>query len=587
MKIRTSPVIIALALLTMLAGSALPQPVASAEGRTARAAAHTARTASIDSIVPRDGVQFYLELRKGGLMQMTQAATVFAPFAKVFTAGAKGPAPAELAGFMMSHLGTLANSRVALVGYGQGQTAAVIETTSPAEADQLRADIARLLANNQSGMDVGVEGRVVMAGTRDTVVRLSGSSGEDTLGTDQEFMQARVRFADDPFFGYVEITRAPIPWPETVDAAQNAAYTAGAMSALSSMPYAIAVGGSLDSNTASLRALLLFTPSQKGGLFSSIMSSTQTGMPAAANLVAPDADIFAGLMIDWDKLYEGMQSFFATISSAAAQASADSSHPLTADPFTMAEASFGFSIKKDLLPTLGNEVAVSLKGIESLYPAAGASKGMVPAKASMPRFALMIAVKEPARLERLVTKIFNMPGGMSQPFSQAFHRGARINYRNGFAYAISGGFLILSGSPADIRRALDARATGTALGSTEEFRSAMGQARPSMMQVYLSSAVTSTMHETMRREAAKTNPDLAGVKAGARVPIGFVMTPDANNLLVEMRAPTSFAVMALGSMMTAAPATHGIASPTSGQASRGNRKTPKLTTDDVKYRRLP
>ncbi len=518
---------------------------------------------------------------------MSGAATALAPFAKVFTSGAKGPGSAELAGFMMSHLGTLANSRVAIVGYGQGQTAAVIETASPADADQLRADIARLFANSQTGMDVGVEGPVVMAGTRDTVVRLAGSSGEVPLSADQEFMQARARFADDPFFGYVEITRAPVPWPSTVDAAQSAAYTAGAMSALNSMPYAVAVGGSLDSNTASLRALLLFTPNQKGGLFSSILSSTQSGVPAAANLVAPDTDLFADVMIDWDKFYEGMQSFFATIASAAAQANAGGPHSLMTDPFSMAEASFGFSIKNDLLPALGNEVAVTLKGIEALYPAAGARKGAALAKASTPRFTIMIAVKQPARLEKLVNKIFDTPGGMSQPFSQSFHRGARINHRNGFAYAISAGFLIFSGSPADIRRALDARATGTGLATTEEFRSVMGQSRPSMMQVYLSSGVTGTIHETMRLEAAKTNPDLAGIKAGARAPIGFVMTPEANNLLVEMRVPTSFAVMALGSMMQAAPGTHGINSSTGAHSSRGNRKTPKLTTDDVKYRRLP
>ncbi|HKY03507.1 MAG TPA: hypothetical protein VJQ56_01390, partial [Blastocatellia bacterium] len=334
--------------------------------------------------------------------------------------------------------------------------------------------------------------------------------------------------------------------------------------------------------TANLRALLLFTPSQKGGLFSSIFSSTQKGVPTAASLVTPDTDLFAGVMIDWDKFYEGMQTFFATITSAAQQANAGG--PPLADPFTMAEASFGFSIKNDLLPTLGNEVAVTLNGVEALYPAAGARKGV---KASTPRFTVMIAVKQPARLEKLVGKILDMPGRISQPFSQSFHRGARINYRNGFAYAVTGGFLILSGSPADIRRALDARAAGGGLASTESFRSVMGQSRPSMMQVYLSSAVTGAIHETMRLEAAKTSPELATLKTAARAPVGFVITPDQNNLLVEMRVPTSFAVLALGSMMQAAPMTHGIGSSTGGHSTRGNRKTPKLTTDDVKYRRLP
>src|SRR6185436_18268588 len=97
------------------------------------------------------------------------------------------------------------------------------------------------------------------------------------------------------------------------------------------------------------------------------------------------------------------------------------------------------------------------------------------------------------------------------------------------------------GSVNDIRRALDAHALGTSLASTADYRAAVGPARQTMLQAYLSSKLSNKLYESVLAEAAKSNAALkefASKPAQMHPAIGLAMLPDSDGLMMEMRVPT-------------------------------------------------
>src|SRR5215213_11804062 len=82
---------------------------------------------AIDSMILRDGLTFYLEVRSGGLAELAQSAGALAPFTKMIAAGRKGMASGDLAGFVTAHFAALSGSRLAVAGYGSGGAALLIE----------------------------------------------------------------------------------------------------------------------------------------------------------------------------------------------------------------------------------------------------------------------------------------------------------------------------------------------------------------------------------------------------------------------------------------------------------------------------
>jgi hypothetical protein len=579
---------------------------------------NAAGAATLESSIPREGLQFYFEIRNGGLAELARAANALGPVTKLLASGPMKVSASDLTGFVVGHLGALAGARLALVSYGANGMAALIEAVNDSDAQQLKAGIAQLLGASTGParartkaveMDVNVRNRLVIAGSRPIVNMLAEAGGSAAVANDQEFMKASSRFSNDPFFAYLDLGSMLMGFPATGDGA-GAAYTAGTLAALNSRPYAIAMGGSLQGDAVTLRALMLYNTNQSGGpfagLFSSIASSARMGQPVAANFATTDADLFVDMMIDWDKLFEAIESVFGMIAGAQSNSSLQSGGAQSADMFAMAEAALGFSIKNDLLPTLGNEMALSLSGFERFLfsatrPASSGQRTTVPTRPQMPRFMLMVALKDPAGFEKLIGRFINKQGAATTQLARASYRGATINSNRDVAYTISGGFFIISGSATDIRRALDARALGTSLASTAEFREAVGSSQQAMMQAYLSRSISSKIFESISTEIVKSNAELKDYVTSAaqtRSAIGLTITPDPDGLMMEMRAPTNMAFIALAAMASNKPASYGITSapasgigipnPTSPAARTRNadgRRVPKMTDDDVMGRR--
>jgi hypothetical protein len=620
MKLKSS-ILVALCFALILPASALPQSLNTRPRRvtpvayevhdlrptrtTDSRAAVAAEPATLESFVPREGLQFYFEIRNGGLAELARAGSAMTPVTKMLAAGPVKATTEDLMAFVISNLAALSNAKLALVGYGTSGTAALIEAANLTDAEQLRAGVSVLFTRNRTAaktasageLGVSLQGRMVVAGERATVARILESNGSFAVAEDQGFMKARERFSADPFFAYAELGSQSLP---TGFGTGNAAYDAGMLASLGARPYAIAMGGSLQGDAMTVRALMLFSSKQGAdslfGMLGTFTSATQMGQSTAANFAAPDTDIFVDLALDWDKLYDSIQSVFSMIASAQSNGSPQASSAQSADLFAMLETSLGFSIKNDLIPTLGNEVAISLSGFDGFMRPIKAAASQKP---SAPRFMLMVALKDPAGFEKLIARLVNQTG--SQTLTRVTYRNAAINYSKNLAYTITNKFFMIGGSVADIRRAMDAHALGISLASTADYRAAVGPPRQTMLQAYLSSNLSNKLYESVLAEAAKSNAALkefAPKTAQMQSPIGLAMLPDPDGLMMELRVPTSLTFMALAYLATNKPAANGPAysepaglgipnptGPSTRTRTMDGRRVPTLTNEDLRERR--
>ncbi|HLG16362.1 MAG TPA: DUF3352 domain-containing protein, partial [Blastocatellia bacterium] len=403
------------------------------------------------------------------------------------------------------------------------------------------------------------------------VERLMSSGAERSLADDESFKKARARFADEPIFGYVEIGAPLRSLMAGESGAASAAYTAGALTALSSLPSAIVFGGSIHGESASVRALMI-QDLKKPGVLSWLLTGTRAAQPMAAAYAAPDSDLFVSLMVDWERLFDGIGSALA----AGSQGATNEAGTGAVDLLAAADAAFGFSVRNDLIPAMGNEVAFSISGLNGvLRPAAAGAGGASP----KPRFALMIAVRDAARFEALVGKLISKLGPKSaQGFLRSSYRGAAISYRHDIAYTVSGGFFILASGRAAVQQALDWHAAGTSLGSSEPFLAAVGAPRPATLQAYLSPNVSRELLNSIVGRGDKTSPE-----TGTPAASGLVITPDPEGFMLEIRLPSRLALAALGSLMTSDGRPYGVTSPQSAGSPRSNgRRSPTLTTEDLR-----
>jgi hypothetical protein len=476
----------------------------------------------------------------------------------------------------------------------------LIETAGAAEAERLHPAVATLLGRSRKGkaseaqVEASLVGRVVLAGSKEFAGKLSHASGAVSLADDQEFTRARARFEHEQFFVYVDLNSMSRSLPGT-DMPQNTAYTAGAMAALTGMPSAIAIGGSISGETATVRASMVNGSRQGVGLipslFSSLASAAQPGHPMAGGFASADADVFVDVMLDWDKLFDAIQTMLAMFASSFGHSENANANALPqTDILGMAEASLGFSIKHDLIPTLGGELAFSLSGLSrTLSPKQAIANGAKPASS---RFTLMVALKDPANFEKLIARVFNRSTSAPSQFTRTPYRGVGISANKSFAYAIVNGFFIAGGSAAQVRRAIDAQATGVSLSSTEAFKSAFGSAQQAILQAYVSPVLSNQLFESLSKEAVRSDASAPTASAAQqRMPIAVQLVADNDGMVIEARLPTNLAVLALASMANSFQSPSGIRSLPGGigvsepgpRDSSGPR-TPKMTDEDVRRR---
>ncbi len=374
-----------------------------------------------------------------------------------------------------------------------------------AEAERLRQEEAELIRKGEEE-----EARVEMA---------RNASPEPTL-SQQQTDEGRVtlrRHMPEP---------SPTPTPTKEEQAQIAASSQiGNMLALlgrgePQWPEAVGVALTFDNDEYVIRAILVEAQNAKRLALPFVpqLVSGPAYAPNAPSVLPDDTEVFVSASIDFSQTHEGMrkQAELAAGNAPRRISTADKSEKEEAlDAFAAFEKKAGFKIKDELLPVLGNEIAIgaslkSLQGFGMLAvgpPPPPSSKGSETSdkKGSDAFPVVLIAVKDRNEARRLMPHVLDGMGiGEVNLLAQAEKKDdtETIDYGGIFSYAFVGDFVAISDTRV-MRHLVDAYLNHQTLSSNSAFRNfRRWQPRQILGEVYVSPALMQGYQDEIRKQSA-------------------------------------------------------------------------------------
>ncbi|MGH9871388.1 MAG: DUF3352 domain-containing protein [Pyrinomonadaceae bacterium] len=321
-----------------------------------------------------------------------------------------------------------------------------------------------------------------------------------------------------------------------------------------------AVGAALvfENDAYVLRTLIINKDENKGSAIPFVPQfiSGPAMAPESPNVFPADVDLFVSASLDYPQIYEGMLRAFAGVEEqqkkfAGPYERAGMSGPRET-PFAYYEKKLGLKIKDDLLPLLGNELALALPrkakkaanepatNSPTDNPASGHA-GQENAKVTFSPL-IAIAVKDREAVGRLIPKILEGFGlkGASRLAQTEKHDGAEIvSFAGVFSYAFVDNFLVLSLDPAETRHVVDAYVNHQTLSSDSHFRNyTRWQPRQVLGQVYMAPGLVEEYVFGSGRSAAadKVSDFLSGVNPVID-PLTYSLSNDGLGPFHELHMP--------------------------------------------------
>jgi hypothetical protein len=329
------------------------------------------------------------------------------------------------------------------------------------------------------------------------------------------------------------------------------------------IPGAVALGLSLDNGALAVRLAVENTPD---GVVSVIpfLPNVVAGPPVTADAaqVAPDdTDIFLSTSLDWSQIYTNTLGTAALnpssmnvayVSGGDEETGAEvkpEKSPTAEETVATVEKLFGFKIKEDLLPALGNEVAVSLpfSYFNGVRPGRNSRGEKKEEKDSEPGVALIIALNDPDKIREILPRVLAAFSFVSAgtPFAPPEKReGYEIRSAGEFSYAIINNFLVASDDVKSVRHVVDSYASQRTLASSSAYRnSTQWQAQQKIVQAYVSEALMKTTIEgTKKVSGGSTDPVVRSLIAQLDMtpePASYEATNEGDVLLHELRVPAN------------------------------------------------
>lgn len=304
-------------------------------------------------------------------------------------------------------------------------------------------------------------------------------------------------------------------------------------------PEAVGLALALDGNEYVVRALLIDKPEAKK-LPIPFLPQLVSGPPYtgdAASVLPDDTEVLVSASIDLTQTHDGMRKAaeLKAKEDAGPEASVYKNGVMIAprgakepapDAFAEFERKAGFKIRDELLPALGNEIALagSLRtlqgaGVLNLGPATPSTQtakkeenkddAKKQAESLLPL--LLIEVKDRDTMRRLMPHILTGLGiGEANLIAQTEHREdtEMVNYAGMFAYAFVGNFLVISDA-AGVRRLIDANVNHQTLSANTVFHnSRRWQSQRTLGQIYISPALMQDYQDAVRAQSATMDAGL-------------------------------------------------------------------------------
>ncbi len=286
-------------------------------------------------------------------------------------------------------------------------------------------------------------------------------------------------------------------------------------------PEAVGVALTFDNDEYVIRAILVESQNAKRLALPFVpqLISGPAYSPNAPSVLPDDTEVFVSASIDFSQTHEGMRKQ----AELAAKTDQRPAKPAGAkdealDAFAAFEKKAGFKIKEDLLPVLGNEIALAgslttLQGFgmfgvpmpRSPSPKASPETAEAKEKAAANFPVLLIAIKDRDAARPLLPRVFDGFGiGEANLIAQTEKRGDTelVNYGGVFAYAFVGDFLVISEAAA-VRRLIEANVNHQTLSSNSAFRNfRRWQPRQILGEVYVSPALMEGYQDAIRKQSA-------------------------------------------------------------------------------------
>lgn len=371
----------------------------------------------------------------------------------------------------------------------------------------------------------------------------------DPSDPSQPTLQATV--VDPQASGEATLSAQPRPDPDVINPLMFSLY--GALFGVESKwPEAVAAAVVFEGDAYVLRTLILNSPANKNTAipFAPQFISGPALAPESPNIFPSDTELFVSVSLDYPQVYEGMVKALAPTEEQFKQIRTRAVNDAAAleSPITLFEKKLGLKIRDDLMPLLGNELALALPKTAPVAKAQDSGPQTLAAersepkakKAAEPQPVIAIAVKDREAVGRLIPKIIEAIGFKgANIFAQTEKRdGTEItSYANFFSYAFVDNFLVVSPDPLATRKVVDAYLNHDTLSSNSHFKNfTRWQPRQVLGQLYVAPGLIEQyafgaggVNDKMNEYLSRVNPVID--------PLTYSLTNDGQGPLHELHVP--------------------------------------------------
>lgn len=331
----------------------------------------------------------------------------------------------------------------------------------------------------------------------------------------------------------------------------------------STWPEALGIAVVFEGDSYILRTLVINSPDNKSNAIPFVPQfvSGPPLVPDSPNIFPADTDLFVTFSVDYLQVYEGMLKSAAKLQAMMDRPARllDATKP-PESPFAAFEKIVGLKIKDDLLPLLGNEIALALPPPPK-KPAAVPEESPGPNGASRendgkqtppvpdPAPVIAISIKDRDAVRQLIPKLIESLGGKgAKLLAQTEKRDDTevTSYAGAFSYAFVGNFLVVSPDPAVTRHVVDSFLNHETLSSSSSFRNTirwqprqlMGQVyvAPDLVERYFPMAIAGAQgQEELRKFLYRLSPVVD--------PVSYSLTNDGLGPMHEVHVPRNMVML--------------------------------------------
>jgi hypothetical protein len=330
------------------------------------------------------------------------------------------------------------------------------------------------------------------------------------------------------------------------------------------IPGAVALGLGLDRGALAVRLAVESTPDGAVALIP-FLPNIVSGPPVTgdSSSVAPaDAELFVAGSLDWERIYNSTlgaasvnpMSVVASWGGEGEGEEAKERQPSADEVVASIEKLFGFKFKEDLLPSLGNEVSLSMPLDASDFGfgrgRGGGSEEKKDERDAEPGPVVIVSLNDTAKMREILPRVFMALGFVSPgvqlpaPEKREGFEIRTLGSSDGISYVIINNYLVI-GELRAVRHCVDSFTTRRTLAVSNAYRDATAwQAKQKLVHLFVSDAIIKrVVDDTMKRSAGSTDPAvralLMQLEAAEYAPASYEATSEGDVLVHEMRLPLS------------------------------------------------